>query len=193
VRGEIAPDLSRVTLEATRLADISAQAPIANFSDEAMTLVQDQLITFYEGNGARVNPHPVAHRFDFELKPQGVIFSPALEYRITDATPADGDGRFWVINYFYPGDSHIAPTSDPLFERYGIPPSHRQSKAVERLVQLQWNAKTIDLVPRPPIYLKLLPDGSARNWEGLAQLDNLGFLLVTDSFPGTLLGFVAFP
>ncbi len=193
IGGEIEPDLSRITLDASHLGEISAQASIANFSDEAISLINGQLVTFYEGNGARVTPTPVAHVFDLKLNSLGVIFAPSLEYRITDATPADVNGRFWVMNYFFPGDTKIAPANDPLFQQYGIPPSHQQSKAVERLVQMQWNEKTITLVPRPPLYLQLMPDGTARNWEGLAQLDDLGFLVVTDSYPSTLFGFVAQP
>jgi hypothetical protein len=42
-----------------------------------------------------------------------------------------------------------------------------------------------------------LPDtvfgGLGRNWEGLVRLDDRGFLLVTDLFPGTILGFVPAP
>jgi hypothetical protein len=40
--------------------------------------------------------------------------------------------------------------------------------------------------------LRLLP-GVARNWEGIAQLNTGyldGFLLVTDTFPATMLAFV---
>lgn len=192
ISGTIAPNLTEIRLDTTRLANIPAQAPISNFSDEAITLSGDRLITFYEGNGASVTPKPVGRLFDLELSPQTALAIPNLEYRITDATPVDASGQFWVINYFYPGDTKIAPTSDPLFERYGKPPSHSQSKAVERLVQLQWSEKDIRLVERFPIYLYLLSDGTARNWEGLAQLDTRGFLLVTDSYPSTLLGFVPF-
>jgi hypothetical protein len=48
----------------------------------------------------------------------------------------------------------------------------------------------------PPIYLQLLPGGISRNWEGVVryqdgELD--GFLLVTDEFPTTMLGFVPRP
>jgi hypothetical protein len=193
ISGTIAPDLSEIRLDTTRLANIPAQAPIPNFSDEAITLIGDHLLTFYEGNGANVTPKPVGHQFDLDINPQGTLAIPNLEYRITDATPLDSGGQFWVINYFYPGDTKIAPTVDPLFERYGKPPSHSQSKAVERLVQMQFYEKGIRLVDRTPIYLSLLTDGTARNWEGLAQLDTRGFLLVTDSYPSTLLGFVALP
>jgi hypothetical protein len=37
-----------------------------------------------------------------------------------------------------------------------------------------------------------LSDEAARNWEGVVRLEDRGFLLVTDTFPRTLLGFVPF-
>ncbi len=50
----------------------------------------------------------------------------------------------------------------------------------------------ITLVDEPPLQLSLLP-GVARNWEGIAPLQTEyldGFLLVSDTFPATMLGFV---
>jgi len=41
LRGEMAPDLSKLTLDAAHLAPISAQTPVPNFSDEAITLVNN--------------------------------------------------------------------------------------------------------------------------------------------------------
>jgi len=38
--------------------------------------------------------------------------------------------------------------------------------------------------------LKLADDGQSRNWEGIAMLDQRGFLLVTDQHPNTILAFV---
>ena len=191
--GEFNEDHSEIHIDTGKLEDISAQAPISNFSEEALTLVNQQLMTFYEANGAQINPTPVAHLFDLFLDPQGVVLLPNLEYRITDATLADKQGRFWVINYFFPGDTKIAPLVDPLKQKYGTPPAQDKSKIVERLVQLQWDEKQIKLADRPPIYLQLLPDDTARNWEGLALLNERGFLLVTDQYPETLFSFVSFP
>ncbi len=143
--------------------------------------------------GPKLTLQPVAHLFDLSLNPQGVIFSPNLEYRITDATPADEQGRFWVMNYFFPGDTKIAAQTDALKQKYGFPTAQAQSKIVERLVQFQWQENQIKLVDRPPIYLQLMPDDTARNWEGLARLDERGFLLVTDQYPQTIFGFVRSP
>jgi hypothetical protein len=67
---------------------------------------------------------------------------------------------------------------------------------VERLVEFQLSHAGIVLVDRPPIQLEL-PDNLlgmiGRNWEGLVRLDERGFLLATDTFPGTILAFVPTP
>ena len=49
----------------------------------------------------------------------------------------------------------------------------------------------IVLTETPPIQLELGPE--SRNWEGLVRLEDRGFLLMTDKFPGTILGFVGVP
>ena len=64
---------------------------------------------------------------------------------------------------------------------------------VERLLAFQFTEDGIVLAPLAPIQLQLLPDDEARNWEGIARLDERGFLLVTDKFPETILAFVANP
>ena len=161
-----------------------------------MLVAGDRLVTIYEVNGAAINPSPVAHLFDLGLAPAGTLPFPQIEYRITDATTLDGEGRFWAANYFFPGDIDLRTGIDPLAERYGWGPSHTPEGAVERLVEFQLTHSGIALADRSPIQLEL-PDDLigmiGRNWEGLARLDERGFLLVTDTFPGTLLAFVPAP
>jgi hypothetical protein len=94
------------------------------------------------------------------------------------------------MNYFYPGDKHLAAKSDPIAEKYGAGATHASTNRVERIVQMRIGADAIQLVDTAPLKLELRADGESRNWEGLAQLDDLGFLLVTDSFPTTIFGFV---
>ena len=190
ISGTVAPDLASITLDPDRLAEIQPQADFSNQSDEALLVWGERIFTFYEANGAKANPSPVAHIFDFSLQPQGTLPIPNLEYRLTDVTPPDAQGRFWAINYFFPGDTHLLSLSDPLAEKYGKGPTHARSAVVERLVELQLSPDRISLNGTPPIQLELLGDGSARNWEGIAPLDGRGFLLVTDTHPETLLGFV---
>ncbi len=193
VRGTLAPDLSALTMDAGTLQEIPTQASIANRTDEAMTVAGERVLTFYESNGQAVNPTPVAHVFDLALNPLGTIPSPSLEYRITDATTVDEQGRFWVINSFFPVEAYAEGVSpDSLAETYGVGPSHAKSYVVERLVAMQVTDAGVDRVEQPPLYLELSEDGSARNWEGLVRLDQRGFLLATDRFPGTILAFVPY-
>jgi hypothetical protein len=196
VSGLIAPDLSSLVLNTATVVEIASQPKVGNKSDEALLVAGDRLVTIYEVNGATINTSPLAHLFDTQLAPSGTIPFPNVEYRITDATGLDQEGRFWAINYFFPGDTELATDSDPLAARYGQGPTHAQSETVERLVEFEYSVSGIGLVDRPPIQLEL-PDsilgGLGRNWEGLARLDDRGFLLVTDLFPETILAFVPTP
>jgi hypothetical protein len=196
VSGRIAPDLGSLVLNTATVVEIPSQPKVGNKSDEALLVAGDRLVTIYEVNGAAINPSPVAHLFDTQLAPSGTLPFPNVEYRITDATVLDQEGRFWAINYFFPGDTNLATDSDPLAERYGQGPTHAQAETVERLLEFEYSESGIDLVDRPPIQLELMDSflgGLGRNWEGLARLDDRGFLLVTDLFPGTILGFVPAP
>ena len=188
VKGKIASDLSRIQLDATTLLQIPPQAAISNFSDEAMVVAGNKLLTMYEANGAGANPQPVAHVFDFKPAAVGTLAFPNIEYRITDATPTDAANRFWAINYFFPGDVKILPLFDPLAQKFGKGLTHAQYPQVERLVEFQYSDAGITLTNTPPLQF-VLPNADARNWEGIARLDNRGFLIVTDSFPQTILGF----
>jgi hypothetical protein len=194
VSGRITPDLSRVDLDMNNLTEIVPPVALVNYSDEALLVVNDTVLTIYEANGRFVNPAPLAHPFSASLEPLGTLPFPTIEYRVTDATEVDGNGRFWVINYLFPGDIpklNIAP--DAIGERYGRGPTHAAGETVERLIELQIGSDGITLTDTPPIQLELLPNDEARNWEGIARLDDRGFLLATDKFPETILGFVATP
>jgi hypothetical protein len=192
VSGYISSDLSALVLDTTVLPQIQPQSTSDNKSDETLLVVDDTLVTIYEVNGTGVNTSPVAHLFDTALTPAGTIPFPHVEYRITDATSLDDKSRFWAINYFFPGDSDLLPEMDPLTDRFGEGATHAMYEPVERLVEFQYDETGIHLTDTPPIQLELLPD-DARNWEGLVRLDDRGFLLMTDKFPDTILGFVAFP
>jgi hypothetical protein len=193
VRGQIAPDLSTLTLDAATRQEIPHPVEIDNMCDESLLVNANQVLTFFEANGANINPKPAAHLYDVALDAQGTRSLPSLEYRITDVSAPDAAGRFWAINYMYPGDAgKLDPAPDPLAAQFGMGASHAESETVERLIQLEITPEGISLTDAAPIWLQLLPDES-RNWEGLARLDERGFLLVTDKFPETILAFVPFP
>jgi len=128
--------------------------------------------------------------FGLDLSTAGVIPFPNLEYRLTGATYA-ADGLIWVINKYAPREADVTPLIDPLAERHGRGPTHSRFKHVERLVPLINRGTHLVLADRSPIQLVL--DQEPRDWEGVAMLDQRGFLLVTDEHPTTLLGFVPMP
>lgn len=192
VKGEIAPDLGAIVLDTGKVAKISAQADVPNASDEAMLIAGDRVLTFYEANGAGINPAPKAHVFTRDLEPMGTIPFPHIEYRVSDATDPDASGQFWITNYFYPGDrAAYRPVVDPIAAKYGRGPAQAGSEVVERLLLARYGAAGITLADQPPIVLRVGAVG--RNWEGLARLDDRGFILVTDKFPETILAFAPMP
>ncbi len=191
VTGTIANDLSLLTIDSQRLVESPAQSTSPNKADESLIVTENQIIAIYEANGMRLNSSPSMHAFDFELRPQPPVSFPNIEYRITDATALDEQSRFWAVNYFYPGDQDLLPDKDPLAIRYGRGHTHRQQPTVERLVEFSYSQSDITQTHAAPIQLELAI--AARNWEGIVRLDNQGFLLMTDKFPETILGFVAQP
>ncbi|MBI3958792.1 MAG: hypothetical protein HY328_08285 [Chloroflexi bacterium] len=189
--GRVEPDLSVLHIDLASALAITPQTKIGNLTDEAIVLAGSgddaTLLTIYEANGRLVNAQPVAHRFSADLTPLEPLPFPPVEYRITDATPADENGRFWAINYFYPGDVKLRPGRDSLLRLLvsNLP-------QVERLVEFQISDNAVRFAGTPPVYLELL-EADARNWEGIARLGERGFLLVTDNHPRTILAYVAKP
>jgi hypothetical protein len=193
VTGVIAPDLSELRLDNTRLTPVEPQTDIDNLGEETLFLAGDRVVTIYEANSLFVNPMPVAHLFDRELAAKGTLPMTDIPYRVTDATPLDAANRFWVINYFFPGDKQLR-------QRLGLagaaPNPLADDKPVEQLVELQFGPTGITEVDTPPISLQLQDNNVARNWEGIARLETPelnGFLLATDYYPGTIFAFVPKP
>jgi hypothetical protein len=182
-----------LVLEPQTLTEIPLPVQLDNMCHEAVLALPDRVVTFFEANGANVNPNPVVQTFDAQLAPLASLPLARLEYRLTDVTPVDAEGRFWAINYFYPGEADLLdPAPDPLVPLYGEGPTHAASAVVERLVELVWSPDGVTLADRPPLQLRLM-ERESRNWEGLVRLDDRGLLLVTDRFPTTILAFAPFP
>lgn len=192
--GEMVPGLTALRVDSLPAAEIVCPARLYNMSYESLLVVGERLVALYEVNGANILPAPEAPVFDLALRGEGALPSPTLEYRITDATASDEDGRFWVVNFFYPGDrDKIMPAPDALAARDGVGPTHSQCEAVERLVEFRYTERGIECTETPVIQLQLVDDSHCRNWEGIVRLDDRGFLLMTDKYPETILAFVPAP
>lgn len=191
VSGKVAAQGKAIVLDPDSLVSIPPKTDLTNLSDEALVVSGERVLTFYEANGSEVNPDPCAHVFSPADGSLNTIPFPPLEYRITDATSADGLGRFWVANFFFWGDrSKLRPRPDPLRSLYGAGPTHARYHSVERLVEYRDHGSRIERTSRPPIQLELVDDLHPRNWEGVVRLSPHGFLLATDTYPETMLAFV---
>lgn len=183
-----------IRLDAGSLEPLPPQARLDNLSYETLLAAPDGVIALQEANGAVVNPTPEAFHYGAGSALRDSLRVPTLEYRITDATELDAAGRFWVMNYFYPGDhALLRPGPDAIAARFGRGATHRQRTTVERLVELRLDGRRIVRTERAPIQLELLDGAVSRNWEGLARLGTRGFLAATDTYPETMLAFIALP
>jgi hypothetical protein len=193
VSGYFAPDLTEISLDPATLTSIPAPVDLINKSYEALVEAGNSIISLYEANGQTVNPSPSAYLFDRQSLISKQIPIQNIDYRITDATPIDKNNQFWALNIFWPGEFWLLPLNDPIADLYGEGATHANSLAVERLIKFDYSPQGITLADQSPILLELVNSNDTRNWEGLAMLDNQGFLIITDDFPDTILGFVPFP
>jgi hypothetical protein len=187
VQGTVLADRS-ISIHGAEPVEIAQPARINNAAHEAITIIDGQILSLYERNGQHESDLPAAELFSPELTARTVPL-PALPYRITDATTSDADGRFYVINYLYPGET--AQDADDPFPISSDLTTHSQYRHIERLVELQLTPDgSVQLTDALPVYLQLEAD--PRNWEGIVRLDDLGFLLITDSHPDSILAFVPY-
>ena len=170
------------------LKKIETPVTLRNMTYETILLYNDSVITIYEVNSINVNQSPVFHQFDKKLNSHMIKPFPYIEYRITDATEMDSEGKFWVTNYFWPGDYNLIKPN----LSYAIT-TKKDIKSVERLLEFQFVNEGIERTETEPINIKLSEFGDSRNWEGIVRLDNMGFLIATDKFPETILAFIPMP
>jgi hypothetical protein len=190
ISGKIDSTNKTINLDKNSIVKDPSELFIHNISDESILFHKNKIIPIYEVYGKNLNKNPKVSVFDSNLNFKTKINFPNIEYRITDVTSVDRNGKFWAINYLYPGDRRkLNPAEDSIIINYGIGKSHIYSAPVERLIELEIQEEKIILVNNPPIYLKL-KENESRNWEGLARFNNDGFLIITDTFPETIFGYI---
>ena len=190
------PDLDTnrpsITLLTDSLTRIDSQTGIHNIGDEALLLDHQRVLSFHELNGPEHVGQPNVHWLIPADRSTGLLPFVGLPYRLTDVTALDDTKRFWAINYRYQNDKFLLAQEDPIAQRFGLGPTHRLEANVERLIEFKITDQGIVFTDTPPIQLQLTHE-QGRNWEGIARLDDLGLLLVTDEYPQTYFGFVPFP
>ncbi|MCK5032971.1 MAG: WG repeat-containing protein [Calditrichia bacterium] len=194
IKGEIDSNSNKINLQPKSLKEIHPPVNLENMAFETLLIVNDRVIAIYEANGKNVNLHPTAVSFDLELQEFDLLTFPNIEYRITDVTRIDNNNCFWGINYLYEGDADLLnPAIDKMSVKYGKGLSHSENKAVERIVKFNINNNRIVVENEAPVQIKLSVDGNSRNWEGVVKYDSLGFLVITDKFPRTILAYIPHP
>lgn len=185
VKGKIDMRSKKITIDPNKVEEIPLPKQINNMGIESILKFKYRLLTLYEANGENINPRSAGYFFNTLLKPKGEVSFPNLEYRLTDVTEVDGRGRFWAINFFWPGErKRLKPADDDIKKGK----THKQFEHVERLIEYQVNDDKIVRTNTKPIHLIL--DKNSRNWEGLARLDNQGFLMIVDEHPRTIFSFI---
>ena len=190
--GTIDPISLKVTIPEENLMELETPIQIKNMTYESLLIHNGELILFYEAQGR--NLQKSVWQFQVSLTDFSVskIDFPHVEYRITDVSRLDDQDKFWAINYLWPGDTkRLNPAPDSIAIKFGEGESHQQLDAVERLIEFEIQENKIQFSGREPIQIQLDADGS-RNWEGIVRLDELGFLIATDKYPGMILGFIPF-
>lgn len=193
VEGSISDTMEKIELDEASLDSLPMPLKIKNYSYESMVHTGEKLLLFYEANGSNLTHSPRMIQLNRENGHLSLVPFLNLEYRITDATKLDENGRFWVINYFWPGDYDILkPAADQLSAFITPPLIYSPNSAIERLVEMKYDSERIVLSDTPPLIIRSDSKHDSRNWEGIVRLDNRGFILATDKHPRTILAFVPY-
>jgi hypothetical protein len=192
-RGHIDEKTLEITVPEQNLTVINVPTYVDNMSYESLVIDKDRIIALFEANGDSLIKSPYA--LSINSSGNDIIKYPlsSINYRIADATRVDKNNRFWVINYFFPGDRKVLkPSNDILASKFGNGPSHSRSKRVERLIEYEIKNGKISLTKSAPIEIELEGEKTSRKWEALARYGNEGFLIATDKYPKphTLLAFL---
>ena len=177
VAGVIDFEEKKITLNANSKIEVKSQTGIHNIAEETILFYNSSVFTIHEANGKNVNKLPIVNKLNRNLTEIEKITFPNIEYRITDATSVDSNGKFFAINYFYPGEyEKLKPNLS----------EEEKDKAIEQILEFQILDDEIVRTTKPPLVISKGESKKGNNWEGIVRLND-GFLLITDMFPETIL------
>ena len=192
VKGSMDIKNKTLIIDPEKKVEILLPVNIKNMGYESILKYKYRLMVLFEANGINVNSDPKASFYNSSLKQKGHISFPNIEYRITDATELDDQGRFWAINFFWPGEKkRLNPGKDLVLNNTVKGETHQEFEHVERLVEFKIDGKNIYKTNSLPIQLKL--NQNSRNWEGVVRMGDKGFLMIVDEHPRTILAFIKKP
>ncbi|MDO9019260.1 MAG: hypothetical protein Q8S73_03820 [Deltaproteobacteria bacterium] len=162
-----------------------------NHAFEALTRVDGAWLALFEANGMNTSCASTALRV--EGREARAVAVEAIPYRVTDASAVDASRQFWVTQYSYREVGDTAECERTIravgcfSEAVDCDPRGGAARSVERLLELRDDGVSVRATGR---VIRLAREERGRNWEGLVRLDDKGFLLVTDEWPSTVLGYV---
>ncbi len=192
IKGSIDIKNKALIIGSEKKVEISLPVNIKNMGYESILKYKYRLMVLFEANGINVNSDPNVSFYNSSLKQKGHISFPNIEYRITDVTALDNQGRFWAMNFFWPGEAkRLKPGKDLVLINNEKGKTHQKFEHVERLVEFKIDGDKVYKTNSLPIQLEL--NKNSRNWEGLVRMDKKGFLMIVDEHPRTILAFVKKP
>ncbi len=193
VTATIAPDLSRATLDLTAPVELPQQAHFHNLSYESLTIIHHQPVALYEVNSQALNPQRAAIVIDPQTGAIHTLPLPEIGARVTDMTLPDNQGVFWALSCCLLGAAVIEHDVSLIARQYGLSALTAPLQETVQLVPLRETDRGIVAADQPIIDTAWSDQTLQENWEGIARLDDRGFLVVTDTYPRTELGFIAVP
>lgn len=177
--------LEGVSLDPSTLVELPAPVALPNMGFEALAFANDNtLFAFFEANGSALVATPSVFTSVLENHRLSVVRTKPIdpiEYRVTDVTAPDAHGKMYALNIYWSGE--------PMLARPGADAAER-ARGIEQIIELEIRPDRISRTSRPPLRFRPDVSGKSRNWEGIVALPGRGFLVVTDDYPDTRLGFV---
>ena len=173
--------------EKQSLKEVTTPIQIKNMAFESIVVHKNNAILLYEANGINLQKNVEHSKVSLDDYSLSKIDGFNIEYRITDATKIDSDGRFWCINYLWPGEKVKLKPNEEFY--LNDMEKNNNFKQIERLIELEYKDGKVFLSDNQPINFELENDTS-RNWEGIVRYGEGSFLIVTDKYPRMILGLV---
>ena len=177
VKGIIDFTKRQIILDKSTQFEIKSQTNIHNMGEETILNYDNFVYAIHEANGQNIKKEPFATKLNKNFLFSEKIKMPNIDFRITDATNVDSIGKFYALNYYYPG------------EFLKLKPNIKNKDiAIEQILELQIINNQIIRTDKTPIKISNLNAKNGRNWEGIVRLNN-GFLIITDMFPETIMAY----
>ncbi len=190
LQGKFSEDRKSIKFDKNSLIQIPSVNHLPNLSYESLIKYGNDILFIYEANGKNISKKHIAYKWNLEQQKFSEILFEPIEYRITDVAK-ESDSTFFALNYFWPGELELLkPSSDSLRFHKNESNASCFKESVERIVKFKVTNKAINIdYSFEPINLKISNE-VITNWEGLAYHKELGYFVISDTYPRTILGII---